>query len=159
MAKLPTPPPPPEITEVTQIIAAIIDQRRDEASISPTWVATETLAKMGKVWLLRSTHRYDPETYVLAHHHCRQIARSLLRQYFEPEAGPPEPHPLFPDLQWRYPAAPAPERDEPVYVKLELLTVDDWRFNLHRLEAEATAKLRHRDALFAWGRRRFKKLA
>lgn len=153
------PPPPPEITEVTQIVALIIDKHRAEPSISPTWVATETMHKMGKAWLLRSSSRYDPETYVLAHHHCRQIARELLRTSFEPEGGPTERHPLFPDLQWRYPAAPAPERDEPEYKTLEALSEKDWRYNLHRLEAEANAKLAHRNSLQVWGEARFRRRA
>jgi hypothetical protein len=135
----------------TETIARIIDQRRDEVSISPSWVATEALAAMGAGWMLGGDDGL-PTVYRLAHLQCRQMARQLLRQAFEPsEDADKATHPLFPDLQWRYPEKRSAAREEPVYIKLELMSREDWQFNMQRLRADAASRLKHADALEAWG--------
>lgn len=154
MARRKLPPETEVITEATETIAAIIDRRRDEREISPAWVATEAMTKLNAAWMLRSK-RGHPTVYRLAHLQCRQIARAMLREFFEPEEDASKVvHPLFPDLQWRYPVARS-AGDEPVYVKTELMTREDWLYNVARLRADAASRQRHADALEVWGASRF----
>lgn len=96
-----------------------------------------------------------PLVYLGCHLELRQIARGLLRQHFE---EPPSPageltqHELFPDLQRRYPSARSKEASEPEYVLLDEMTDSDIWFNVERLRKEGASKLRHADALEAFGR-------
>jgi hypothetical protein len=131
---------------LAEIIQRIIDSRGDAVSISPTWVAAETMQEL------------DPERVapMLVHAGCnlhlRQLARARLRHRYEPDddkAG--DQHDLFPGLQRRYPTARSVRADEPEYVLLEHLTSADIGFNVARLRAEAGAKLAHADALKAYG--------
>lgn len=151
--------PQPDIENVTHTIAAIIELRRDEVSISPAWVATEALAKLRmKSWLRGG--RNQRIAYQCTHLHCRQVARQLLRKNYEPESdGDKDQHELFPGLQARYPSAPKPGRDEPEYIRLESLGAEDWHFNVDRLRADAQSRLKHADALETWGREHFTRKA
>lgn len=130
----------------------VIDRRRDRQSISPSWVATEAMNDL------------DPErvsveiVYFGCHLQLRQIAREILRKRFKPDEAPERSaqHDLFPDLQWRYPTARTAKNEEPEYVLLESLTKEDINYNVARLRSEAVAKLRHADALEAFGMSRDK---
>src|SRR5215467_432595 len=103
----------PETQALTNIVARIIDTRRAELRISPSWVATEAMIEI------------DPDrssvelVYQGCHLQLRQIARSLLRLHFENANDPADDesaqHELFPELQWRYPAAHS-AGGEPQYV-------------------------------------------
>jgi hypothetical protein len=95
-----------------------------------------------------------PLVYIGCHLQLRQIAREVFRIYFEPDdetATPADTHPLFPDLQWRYPTARKVGDGEPEYVILTAMTRADVRYNCKRLRYEGRAKLQHADALEAWG--------
>jgi hypothetical protein len=134
-----------EERRLAEIIQRIIDLRRSEVSISPTWVAQEAMREL------------DPErrapmlVYAGCNLQLRQIARGELRKKFHPDEGSGESHDLFPELQHRYPTARS-ARDEPEYILLEHLTSADIGYNVARLRAEAQAKLAHADALHAYGR-------
>ena len=143
--------------ETERIIAHIIDERRDEPSISPTWVATEAMAALKAAWMLRSKKNPNaPEWYRIAHLTCRQMAREKLRNFFEPERDEDKStHPLFPELQWRYPKAARSREEEPEYLTLETLERQDWQYNMDRLRSDAQSRLRHADALEDWGRAHF----
>jgi hypothetical protein len=141
----------PEAQALADIISKIIHTRRDQQRISPSWVATEAMLEIdpSRVSL--------PLVYLGCHLELRQIARGALRLHFEDPADPSEDeeaqHEMFPDLQWRYPAARQRGADaEPEYVRLEEMTKADIAFNVKRLRREGRAKLAHADALEAFGR-------
>lgn len=136
-------------SSLTEIAARIIDLRRDQIGISPSWVATEAM-------LVVDPDRSSPElAYFGCHLHVRQIARSLLRAKFEPDdPHRGEVHDLFPDLQPRYPKAGSAKSEEPEYMLLEHMTLKDIDYNVARLRSEANAKLHHADALEAFGQSR-----
>lgn len=149
----------PDVEQASRIIAKIVDDRRDEASISPSWIATEAMAKLGVKSMLRGKGG-QPIVYQLAHLQCRQIARQVLRKFYEPDNDAEKAqHDLFPNLQGRYPSAPKPGREEPEYIRLEHLSANDWQFNVDRLRADAQSRLQHADALEDWGREHFRKAA
>jgi hypothetical protein len=136
-----------------EIVARIIDMRRDQPSISPSSVATEAMLVLEAAWM-QNPSEY-PLVYIGCHLELRQLARKILRERFEPEEDADKvTHPLFPELQWRYPIDP-PKTEEPQYVLLELLRKQDWRFNVNRLRGDAKRRLRHADKLEAWGMRHF----
>lgn len=144
------------------IVSSIIDGRRDREEISPLWVATEATKQIG-AWDLKES---VPLVYEACHLHLRQVARSLCRALFEvsdgqdaESQGNSAQHQLFPDLQWRYPRAPAGSRIETSYVLLEQMTDADIRYNVQRLKREARARLGHADALHAWAAQRQRTLA
>ncbi len=139
-----------ETQPLTAVVAKIIETRRNEKRINPSWIATEALLEIDpdKVSV--------PLVYLGCHLELRQIARGLLRQHFENPSSPADDevaqHDLFPDLQRRYPSARSKEAAEPEYVLLDEMTDSDIWFNVGRLRKEGTAKLRHADALEAFGR-------
>ncbi|UGY21494.1 hypothetical protein HU675_0045390 [Bradyrhizobium septentrionale] len=144
----------PEAQVLINIIVRIIDQRRSETSISPSWVATEAMLEL-------DPKKVAPMLVQLGCHlELRQIARSVLRDLFEDGGKASDDddegsrqHALFPDLQWRYPKVrTAGKNEEPVYVRLEELSAADIAFNVSRLRSEALAKLAHADALERYGR-------
>jgi hypothetical protein len=142
-----------EASALIDIVARIIELRHDANRISPSWVATEALLHLDPSKEIQKQH---PLIYLGCHLELRQIARSLCRNLYEhaadPQNGPQ--HELFPDLQWRYPTARSKTWEEPEYVRLELLAQEDIDYNVARLRREGRAKLKHADALEAWGRSR-----
>jgi hypothetical protein len=136
------------------IVAQIIETRRDEPRISPSWVATEAMRTMKASWMNRPKKGY-PLIYIAAHLQLRQFARAALRDQFEPQDDDDRiSHPLFPGLQWRYPVRHSSPADEPQYELLELLSNEDAIYNIDRLRSEASKKLAHADRLEAWRRTR-----
>jgi hypothetical protein len=137
-------------TELCQAVARVIDLRRAQGRINPAWIATETM-------LLLDPLRVSPSVvYGGCHLQCRQIAREQLRRRFDPygkDANPAQ-HELWPELQIRYPSVRTAKDAEPEYVLLELMTAADIDFNVARLRSEAVAKLKHADALEAYGESR-----
>lgn len=121
----------------------IYEKRKDMAMFDPSWFATEALTELDP-----DLSGHD-DARVLAHLHLRQIAREVLRRKFEISCDETEKHDMFPDLQAHYPAART-KGEEPRYIKLEHMAVEDVEFNVHRLRGEAEAKLKHADALEAW---------
>jgi len=138
-----------EAGRLIEIVGRIIDTRRGQPSISPSSVATEAMLVLEAAWMQNPTEY--PLVYIGCHLELRQIARTILRERFEPEEDADKiTHPLFPELQWRYPIA-RPKTEEPQYVLLELLRREDWRFNVNRLRADAESRLKHADKLEGWG--------
>jgi hypothetical protein len=147
-----------EASGLTEIVAQVIENHRREPEISPSWIATEAMSKLNATWMLTSD-RDKQLVYKGCHLELRQIARSLLRNRFEPEEDVDKlTHPLFPELQLRYPVTEK-EDAEPRYVLLESLGHIDWKFNVRRLRADAGSRLKHADALEAWGMNKFGRAA
>jgi hypothetical protein len=117
--------------------------KKSQVRVSASWIATEAMASIDP------GHIAPDLIYLAANLHLRQIARSLFRSRFEDGAEFDAQHSLFPNLQTRYPAAHSADR-EPEYVLLESLDEADVIFNVERLRAEASAKMKHADALEAW---------
>jgi hypothetical protein len=148
--------PSPE-SPLVEIVAQIVDLRREQQRISPSWVATEAMLQIDPK---RVIQRRFPLAYLSSHLQLRQIARGVCRGLFEEDDKPGDrrQHELFPGLQWRYPAARSKDQEEPEYVLRELLALEDVYYNLSRLRAEASAKLSHSDALEAWAKKKFGRL-
>jgi hypothetical protein len=139
-----------EAKQLIELVAKIIDQRRDAVRINPTWIATEALK------ILDPDRTSIPLVFLGCHLQLRQIARGICRSLFEPEDEQQDTvarDTLFPELQWRYPE-PHRKDEEPSYVLREEMSASVVSFNVERLRTEGMAKLRHADALAAWHRNR-----
>lgn len=137
-------------SRLVEVVTKIVDIRRAQMGITPTWIATEALKEIDP------TRRSVELVYLGCHLQLRQIARQVCRTRFDPEneSSSADQHELFPGLQWRYPTERSREEQEPEYVLLEHLTQADVDYNVKRLRLEAEAKLAHADALEAWARTR-----
>lgn len=138
-----------EESQLAEIVARIIDIRRAQVRINPSWIATEALKEIDpaaqSVRLVRQG----------CHLQLRQIARAQCRHLFEDSDDITQPRfTEFEDLQWRYPTVRSKTQDEPEYVLRDQMTAADIRYNVARLRQEANAKQAHADALEAWGRSR-----
>jgi hypothetical protein len=139
-----------EESQLADIIARIIDIRRVLPRINPSWIATEALKELDPS---ASSH---PLVRAGCHLQLRQIARAQCRKLFD-DGGEDDNSPRFTGfsgLQWRYPAAHSKDNPEPEYVLLEQMSLGDIDYNIRRLTLEGHAKLKHADALEAWGRSR-----
>lgn len=144
-----------EESQLAEIVARIIDIRRTQVRVIPSWIATEALKEIDP------TNRSHPLVRTGCHLQLRQIARAQCRQLFEGDDSEDDSEPEFTgfkELQWRYPAAHSKGKPEPEYVLLEHLNNADVDYNVQRLRREGRSKLAHADALEAWGRGR-KRLA
>ena len=146
-----------DVRQLTLIVDQIVETRRDRRGVHPSWVATEAMVKLDP---RRWVQRKHPLIYKAAHLELRQIAREKCRLKWMPDDDESdaalEKHPLFPELQWRYPVARSKGEDSE-YVLLEELADTDVAFNVRRLRCSAVAHTRHADALEAWGRDRPKR--
>jgi hypothetical protein len=140
-----------EESKLAEIVARIIDIRRAQDRINPTWIASEALKEIDpggrSVELVR----------IGCHLQLRQIARAQCRKLFDDDDADAADAPRFAEftgLQWRYPTARSHDRAEPEYVLRDLMSRDDLTFNVARLRCEARSKLAHADALEAWGESR-----
>lgn len=138
-----------EESQLADIVTRIIDIRRAQVRINPSWIATEALNEIDPANLSLSLVRIG------CHLQLRQIARAQCRKLFGDEAGeerdPDEPEfAEFKELQWRYPAAHSKGQQEPEYVLLDHMSNSDVTYNVQRLRREGMAKLKHADALVAW---------
>jgi hypothetical protein len=141
-----------EASALIEIVAHIIETRRDQVTISPSWVATEAMIELDAVELQIS----NPRVYIGCHLQLRQIARGQLRVRYEDDGDEDaDQHPLFPGLQRRYPVQ-RPAGEEPEYIKLDCLSRPDAIYNIERLRCEARSKLQHADALQSWLVHRFR---
>lgn len=129
--------------DLATVVSAVIHGSREETRINPAWIANEVMRRLDPERVA------PPSVYGGCNMHVRQIARSQLRKTFESEDEEPRQHPLFPELQWRYPACHDREA-EPEYVLLEAMTERDVDFNIDRLLKEIDAKQKHVDALMAF---------
>jgi hypothetical protein len=136
-----------EESQLAEIVARIIDIRRGQVRINPSWIATEALREIdpadSSVKLVR----------LGCHLQLRQIARAQCRKLFEDSEDEDEPRfNGFEGLQWRYPSARSKGEIEPEYVLRDHMTNNDVNYNVARLRREGRAKLAHADALEAWDR-------
>jgi hypothetical protein len=134
--------------ELSLAVQKVIDDNGDVAAVSPAWVATTV---MRAIDFPRDLH---PLGYAGCHLEVRQIARAKLRRQFDPTSSDDDGNgdDLFPDtLQDRYPSRS--DRDqEPVYVRLNLMSDADVAYNVARMRRAGRALLKHADALEQWGR-------
>jgi len=138
-----------EESQLAEIVARIIDIRRAQERINPSWIATEALKEIDP------SARSVDLVRVGCHLQLRQIARAACRKLFEEREDEDEPEfAEFKDLQWRYPTARSKGEAEPEYVLRDQMSDEDVAYNVKRLEREGRAKLAHADALRAWGRGR-----
>lgn len=136
-----------EESQLTAIVARIIDIRRAQVRINPSWIATEALKEIDPS--ARSVHLVRTG----CHLQLRQIARAECRKLFEDADDDCEPRFTgFDGLQWRYPTARSKSKAEPEYVLRENMSDTDIAYNVARLRHEARAKLAHADALEIWGK-------
>jgi hypothetical protein len=136
-----------EGSELAKIVGQIIEKQKNQKLIMPSWVAAATyrwIEPRNKATLL---------TKMAALLALKQIAREMLRDKFGADDNPEAQHPLFPDLNLRYPIAHTPD-SEPGYIPLELMSYEDWQWNLIRYDKEIDTKQRKRDALENWGNAR-----
>lgn len=140
--------------QLTMVVIDVINSRRDAIQINPAWIATEAIKRLDTI----DVQTLTPLIYMGCHLQLRQIARAQCRGLFESDSGDiaPAQHEMFPDLQWRYPAARSVPGEEPTYVLLEAMTDNDVAYNVSRLRNEANAKLKHADALEYWNINRLK---
>jgi hypothetical protein len=138
-----------EASALIEVVDRVIETRRAQIAISPSWVATQAMIELDAVALQQD----NPRVYIGCHLQLRQIARGILRERYE-DTGDGDQHPLFPNLQRRYPVQ-RPTGDEPEYIKLENLSRPDALYNIERLRCEARSKLEHADALESWLKHRF----
>lgn len=139
-----------EEKKLQAIVQKIVEQRREQTKIGATWIATEAMNEIDpkKVSV--------PLAYAGCHLHLRQAARAFLRDEFEGDQDQNRSrHPLFPDLQARYPSARSKAGEEPEYVREEQMTAEDYDYNITRMEREVRSKQRHVDALRARRSERF----
>ena len=153
-------------------IAEIIERRRDESRINPSWVANEAMKKWDPG---REAH---PCIYHGSFEHAKDVAREQLRDKFNPVESDAPQHELFTELQWRYPVA----RDdvtprnalaiklleegkaktlkearkqatleikpaEPAYVLLENMSEEDFEYNMRHMLKKSVSLVHHVDAL------------
>lgn len=142
-----------EESALVEVVARIIDVRRGQLRINPSWIATEAMKEIDPA------RRSVELVYLGCHLQLRQIARGQCRKLFEDEDDEDPDAPRFTGfngLQWRYPTARSRVASEPEYVLRDHMTGADVSYNVSRLRSEARAKLEHADALEAWGRDRLK---
>jgi hypothetical protein len=132
-----------------EAMSRVLARHHKRDKIIPTWLATETMIE---IEFPVSLHGLG---YLGCHLHLREIARAFCRESFDPIYPRDGSADLFPDtLQARYPRARLrSSSDEPEYVLPENMSDADIQFNVDRLRQEATAKLKHADALEEFGRR------
>jgi hypothetical protein len=133
-----------EAGRLYEAVEAVIDKYEDDVDISPAWVAIEGCRRLNGFEISRTT-----DFYVGTNLYLRQIARQMCRKKWEENEDDDDQHPLFPDLQKRYPIART-EGEEPLYRRLEQLTDEDIAYNLRRMDAEIASKQKHREALYAY---------
>jgi hypothetical protein len=131
-----------ESRDLYAVIRSICEGHRDLPSLNPVWLATEAMTVIG----------FDRDIHELGWRGChlqfRQIARSFCRRHFDPTERTEDD--LFPEtLQERYPRREFNPSGEAEYVLRDLLTPSDIAYNVERLRREASAKLKHADALEA----------
>jgi hypothetical protein len=138
-----------EESQLAEIVARIIEARRDYVVINPNWIATEALKEI------------DPSSRSVAlvrlgcHLQLRQIARQQCRKLFEDSEEDDEPRFAgFEGLQWRYPTAHSKRESEPEYILRDRMSGADVAYNVARLRSESRAKAAHADLLEAWDRSR-----
>jgi hypothetical protein len=137
---------------LVEIIATIVEKRRDEPRVSPTTIANEGMKELDP---LETVLRGQPLVWIGCNLELRQLARAQLGKRYGP--GRPEASAtgeLFEGLQRRYPVSPTPDSEEPIYVLRDLMSAADVAYNVARLRAEANTKSRHADTLEAWHRNR-----
>src|SRR5437764_3869807 len=134
--------------KLTEIMNAVIDGESDQDRVVPTWAANATYQRIDPMGVSPT------EVKIAALQYLKQLARQICRGKFDPADGHADQHELWPDLQTRYPTVRSNSDDEPVYVKIELLSGADVLWNIKRLRCEADTKIKHANALEQWAAER-----
>jgi hypothetical protein len=142
-----------EGAELYRIIADIYEIRKYMPSVSPVSLAEEAMTRIS---FPRSLHDLG---WIGCNLQLRQIARGFCRQKFDPLAPGGDGTDLFPEtLQERYPLQHAVGED-PTYVLLNYLPDPDLFWNVDRMTRDIGARIKHRDALRAYGMEKRRVLA
>jgi len=135
-----------------QHIDIVIEVSKKTIDLSPAWVATEVMVRLG-FGPNSPKALSDADVYELAHGQLRQIVRGRLRKH-DPIEAANEDDDLFPEtLQERYPRVPL-ENAEPIYALRDHLTNADVNYNVKRMRRVSNALAKHADALEVWHRSR-----
>jgi hypothetical protein len=132
--------------EVTTQIQREIDSFGEVIVLSPTVVALAVQKHFSNAQL-------EPHIAYASLEHLKQLARRSLAGRYDPEGDDNKAHQgdMFSGhLQERYPI-PRAKDDEPQYKQRTALTDDELQWNCDQLCKSANARLRHADALRAWG--------
>lgn len=128
------------------LIDGIILNSSNQDQVMPSWVANALYMQ------LDPTNVAPVRVKLAALEHFKQLSRQRLRGKFDPpDEKDALQHDLFPTIQARYPTKRTGDGGEPIYVKPEIMSPDDWMWNVRRLSMEATTKQQHSDALKQWG--------
>ena len=129
---------------INDLVETIIRNAQSQAMISPGWVADKAYLDLDPL------SRAPKYVALLARSALRHVARQKLALHFQPDdIADMLPNVDWPKLQQRYPLRPQKDQ-QPYYIKLELLSEDDMRYNVARLRKEATAKEKHAEQLELW---------
>lgn len=129
--------------EVSQSIRKIVSESGD--IVSPSMVANTC-------YMLFGNEQTDAHVRYGAVEHYKAMARKMLAARFEPDS---EDNPVYQDdmfsglLQEKYPKKRSPG-EEPFYVPLLKLTVEDMEWNIARLEKGSVALAKHAIAFRAF---------
>lgn len=135
-----------------ELIGSIYERHNGETLVQPSWLATLAMKEIG------ASQEANPRWYLAGHLEFRQIARSFCAKRNDPIES--DTADLFAGtLQDRYPQAPGPSDDEPIYVRREKMTAADVAFNVARMRKTALALTKHADTLEDWANRRFREVA
>lgn len=136
------------------IVDSVIVDADDDDIVSPSSIATKA---MDTIDPNKTIHANFPLAYLAAHLEFRQIARSILREKFDPSQPSDEeteqlrfPGPGFELLQRRYPKC-----DGEGYGLLDTLNEADIEFNARRLERAGQTFTKHAEQLRRWGKAKF----
>lgn len=154
--------------DLRKLVLPIIDEMADEGIISPAMVARRAMDNLDPDHVVQT--RY-PKIYWLADFTLRQDSRAVLRGKYphgtgiEREGSAKEKsHPLLIKdldcLQRRYPQAhrshDVDDEDDDeeagrAYVLRELMTEEDWLWNLGQFDKAIVSRQKHRQQLKQWG--------
>jgi len=131
-------------SEISEVISRVIDENRGVDTLSPTFIALQTVDHFGAPEEIHIKH--------LAFEQAKQMARTKLRNKFSSDGLENEAHQgdMFSGLlQERYPV-PVKMGEEPQYKYLRLMTREELDWNIAQLMKSADARVQHARALQAF---------
>lgn len=129
----------PLTDQLTETVRKCVNDHFGDVEISPASIASCAFPELDPDGLSPETVKWGCLLEL------RGIARGVLRNEFDPiESEEPRQHPLFPDLQDRYPTK---RPGGPKYVLLDHLSPEEAWYNVNRLRKEAEKKMGHADSL------------
>lgn len=153
--------------DLGKLVLPIIDEMADEGIISPGMIARRAMDQLDPDHVVQTNY---PQIYYAAAFMLRQASRAILRKKYphgigtEREGSAKErSQPLLIEdmdcLQRRYPQAHRSyevddEDDEEAgrgYILRELMTEEDWLWNLGQFDKAIVSRQKHREQLKRWG--------